>query len=643
MRQFHLPPVGPGASDGDARSLPRFGARAGGARLAAALVLAWTPAAAFAGETGPGFRAELGLAGGVLDFLASYPFVLLFATLALGTALGRAKLGFLSLGSTAGTLLVGISISLWAYLAFGIRYAVPGLVVTVFLNLFMFAVGLKVGPQFLAGLRKDGARGVAIALVVVVLNFAIALAGARLFDLAPGFAPGLISGSMTDTAVVGVATGAIEGGVYRPPGGLTPDDVAGNVAAAYAVTYLFSLIAIVLLIRYLPRWLGVDAVGAARAAEHDYGADEGHTPPAGTEAAYTLARSVIDVRAFRIEADVAEGLTVREFSARAAVPVLQVLRDGEALDLTANPTVRRGDVATVVGEVTRLVERGREIGPEIADLQARDVELEVADLVVTRKEIVGRTLRDASDHVRRTLAAGGSPAGRLFHPVALLRGGSPIPVWPDLPLARGDVLRIVGRRSDADAAGKLVGATLRATKDSDILTLSAGLAVGFVAGTLHFTVGRIPFGLGAPAGVMLAGIALSLLRARYPLLGGPVSEGARSLLQALGLDVFIAVTALNAAASVAGAFTGGYVGRLLAIGMVAGLVPPLVAWWVGRRIFRMNAAILLGTICGSRHSTPALRVAQEVAASAVPAVGYPVAYAVSSVAVLVLGYLALFL
>ena len=74
-----------------------------------------------------------------------------------------------------------------------------------------------------------------------------------------------------------------------------------------------------------------------------------------------------------------------------------------------------------------------------------------------------------------------------------------------------------------------------------------------------------------------------------------------------------------------------------------GLLPPLVGWWVGRRILRMNAAILLGTLCGSRHSTPGLRAAQEASASAVPAVGYPVAYAVSSVAVLVLGYLALFL
>jgi putative transport protein len=608
------------------------------------LAAAIAPPAASAGEAGPGFRFDLGPLGGTLDFFASYPFVLLFVTLALGTALGRAKLGFLTLGSTAGTLLVGIAISLWAYLGYDIRYSVPGLVTTVFLNLFMFAVGLKVGPQFLAGLRKDGAKGVAIALIVVGANFAIALGGAKLFDLGPGFAPGLISGSMTDTAVIGVASGAIEAGIYQPPEGFTAEAVAGNVAAAYAVTYLVSLIGMILFIRYLPRWFGVDAAGAARAAEKEYGADEGHLPAAGSEAAYTFERVTVDVRAFRVDQEGAMGLPVQELSRRGNIPILQVLRDGEALDLAANPALRRGDVVTVVAAVDRLVGQGKQLGEEVPDTRARDVKLEVADLVVTRRELVGQTLREASERVRRELAKDGSAAaGRLFHPVALLRAGAPVPLWPDLPLVRGDVLRVVGRRSDADAAGKLVGATLRASKESDILTLASGLALGFVVGTLHITVGAIPFSLGAPAGVMLAGIALSILRSRYPLFGGPVSEGARSLLQALGLDIFIAVTALNTAASVAGAFTGGYVGRLLVIGIVAGLLPPLVAWWVGHRIFRMNAAILLGTLCGARHSTPALKAAQEVSGSAVPAVGYPVAYAISSVAVLVLGYLALFL
>jgi len=613
-------------------------------RLVGLATACWVlPGLALAGESGPGFRTDLGIVGGILHFLGAYPFVLLFGTLALGTKLGRVKLGFFTLGSTAATLLVGIAVSLWAYLGYDIVYAVPALLTTVFLNLFMFAVGLKVGPQFFAGLRQDGAKGVAIAVIVVGLNFAIALGGAKLCGLAPGFAPGLISGSMTDTAVIGVATSAIETGIYQPPEGVAAADVAGNIAAAYAVTYLFSLIGIILLVRYLPRIVGVDTKAAARVAEESYGGGDGHLPSAGTAAAYTLERVTVDVRAYRVEADDIVGLAVHELSVRADVPVLQVLRGNDVLDLASNPVIEKGDVITVVTDVARLVSGAQRVGPEVADARARGVDLEVADLVVTRKEFAGMTLQEASDRVRRALSPGVERVGRLFHPLALIRAGEPIPMWPGVRVERGDILRVIGQRSRTNAVGKLVGATVRFTTESDILTLALGLAIGYVAGTFRVTIGHVPVCLGAPAGVMLAGIAISTLRSRYPLFGGPVSEGARSLLQALGLDVFIAVVAVNTAPNVAGAYTGGYVSILLAIGLVASLLPPLAAWVVGRTVLNLNPAILLGMICGARHSTPALRAAQEECGSAVPAVGYPVAYAVSSVLVLFVGYLALFL
>ena len=600
------------------------------------------PGVALAGEAGPGFRMDLGLVGGTLHFLGSYPFVLLFLTLALGTALGRLKLGFLTFGSTAGTLFTGIALSLWAYLGYGLRYAMPALLTTVFLNLFMFAVGLKVGPQFLAGLRKDGAKGVVVALVVVGLNFAIALGGDKAFGLGPGIAPGLISGSMTDTAVIGVAQNAVESGTYQPPPGVAAAEVSGSIAAAYAVTYLVSLVAMILLVRYLPRLVRLDARAAARSAEEGYGGG-GRLPSAGTEAAYALKRVSVDVRAYRIEADAVVGLSARDLSLRADVPVLQVLRGDQVLDAAGNPVIQRGDVVTVVTDVPRLLAGGPRLGPEVADERARGVDLEVADLVVTRRELEGMPLGEASERFRQALSPGGEPAGRLFHALALIRAGEPIPFGLGSRVERGDILRVIGPRSRMSEAGRLVGAVVRFTTESDLLTLALGMVLGYVAGTVRVMVGHIPFALGAPAGVMLAGIAISALRSRHPLLGGPVSEGARSLLQALGLDVFIAVVAVNSAQSVAGAFTGGYVVHLLAIGLLAGLLPPVAGWAVGRRLLGLNPAILLGTLCGARHSTPGLRAAQEVSGSAVPAVGYPVAYAVSSVLVLVLGYLALFL
>lgn len=115
------------------------------------------------------------------------------------------------------------------------------------------------------------------------------------------------------------------------------------------------------------------------------------------------------------------------------------------------------------------------------------------------------------------------------------------------------------------------------------------------------------------------------------------------MLQDLGLDLFIAVVGLNTAPNVAGAFANGGALSILAVGIVASLVPPVVAWAVGLKLLKLNPAVLTGALCGARFSTPALRAAQEESDSAIPAVGYPVPYAVTAVLVLVAGYLALFL
>jgi putative transport protein len=613
------------------------------ARATAALALVANCRLLLAAETGPGFRTDIGLLGGVLDFLGAQPFVLLFLTLALGTVVGRRKLAGISLGSTAGTLLVGILISLAAFLWYDIKYQVPALLTTVSLNLFMFAVGLKVGPQFFSGLRLDGAKFVAVALVVVVLNFAIAFGAAKALGLAPGFATGLISGSMTDTAVIGAATGAVESGSYRPPEGVTPESVIGNVAAGYAITYLFSLIGIILLIRYLPRISGIDARTAAREAEASYGGGEGALPTVGTDAAYAMPKLGVDVRAFRVENPTVVGRSLHEVSIRADVPILQLLRNGRVVDLNGDPVFERGDIVTVCADVERLLARGHEIGPEVADEDARRIELEVADIVVTRKDLVGLPIKEVVERVRRAVFPGAEQAGRLAQVVGYIRAGEPFPVYPNTLVQRGDIVRLLGPKARIDQIGRQAGMVVRASTVSDILTLALGLAIGYIIGYLHVSIGGIPISLGTPAGVMLAGIAISTLRSRYPLFGGPVSEGARSLLQDLGLDLFIAVVALNTAPNVAGAFGSGGVLGILAIGVTAALVPPVIAWFVGLKLLKLNPAVLLGVLCGARFSTPALRAAQEETGSAIPAVGYPVPYAITAVLVLVAGYLALFL
>jgi putative transport protein len=108
-----------------------------------------------------------GVFGFLLDYLAKNPFAYLFIALALGYPLGRVKFKGISLGTTAGVLVVGIMIALTASALYGITFDIPGLVEDIFLMLFMYALGMRVGPQFFSGLARGGLDFVVIGLIVV--------------------------------------------------------------------------------------------------------------------------------------------------------------------------------------------------------------------------------------------------------------------------------------------------------------------------------------------------------------------------------------------------------------------------------------------------------------------------------------------
>ena len=154
--------------------------------------------------------------------------------------------------------------SLTAFMGFGITYSAPGLVSTIFLLMFMYAIGMKVGPQFFSGIARGGMDFVVIGVIVAVSNFLICFFGAKLAGLAPGYAAGIISGSFTITAVMGVAQSAVSSGAVTLPDGITANTVGANLAAGYAVSYVLSSIFTILVIKYLPVVCGIDPVQADR-------------------------------------------------------------------------------------------------------------------------------------------------------------------------------------------------------------------------------------------------------------------------------------------------------------------------------------------------------------------------------------------
>ena len=586
-------------------------------------------------EPTPAPKKSYGMIGSIFKYLSSNLFVFLFLALSIGYPLGKFTIKGVGLGSTAGTLIVGIALSLTAYMAFGIKFSAPDLVSTIFLLMFMYAIGMKVGPQFFSGLARGGLDFAIIGLIVVFSNFLIVFFGGKLLGLAPGYAPGIISGSYTVTAVLGVAQSAVSSGAYSIPQGLNANEIGANMAAGYAISYVLSTVFIIMLIKYLPSLFGKDPVKAAQEAEAEFGGGQGVEALPGTSGTSAPGPSPMEIRAYKVEHQELVGQSVEDlFHKYPHAAVLKLVRGNQVIDSSTNPTLQMGDVIGVRGRYADLITGGEKfVGTEVDEPRVRDVEIEVADVHVGKTEFAGRTI----DQLDQQFGFG-------LYFKALFRLGHEIPHLPQTMVEVGDVLRLAGPAWCVNlAAKKLGGRPIMDSTVTETFYLAVALVIGYVVGHFSVTLGGIPFALGTSAGCMLAGIIFSFLRTRNPAFGGPMSEGARSFVQDIGLNLFIAVLAANVGPKVLESFQGTVVISIAVLGLLGALVPPLLAWCYGLYIRKMNPAILAGACAGARNSTPAMKAAQDISKSAIPAVGYPVPYALTTIIVLILGYLAMIL
>jgi putative transport protein len=569
----------------------------------------------------------------LFNYLSENPFVFLFLSLAIGYPLGRITVKGVSLGTTAGTLIVGVALALTSFSVFGLKIEEPGLVSDIFLMMFMYAIGMKVGPQFFSGLARGGLDFVVIGLIVVFSNFAIVVIGAKLMGLEPGYAAGIISGSYTVTAVMGVAQSAITSGAFVPPAGMSADQVSANIAAGYAISYVLSTVLIILLIKYLPSMFGIDPVKAGKEAEKEFSTGDDNEKLPSTFGFSDVGALPIDVRAYKVTHEELVGRSVQDlYKHFPDAVVLKVVRGDEVLDASENPTLQLGDVIGVRGEYSALIKEGEaDIGNEVDEPRARNVDIEVADIHVGKSEHAGKTIAQLHAEV-----------GFGVYFKALFRQGHQQPLLPNTTVEVGDVVRIAGSQWCVEqTACQLNSVPIVESTVTETFYLALALLVGYVFGHLSVTIAGIPFALGTSAGCMLTGIVFSFLRTRNPAFGGPMSEGARSFLQDIGLNLFVAVLAATVGPKILASFQGIIVIKIALLGVTAALVPPLLAWLYGLYIRKMNPAILAGACAGGRNSTPAMKGAQDATQSDMPAIGYPVPYALTSVIVLILGYIAM--
>ncbi|MET0542173.1 MAG: aspartate-alanine antiporter [Variovorax sp.] len=537
--------------------------------------------------------------------LKQYPELGLFAALAFGFWLGPKKFFGFNLGAVTATLIAGVAIG-------QLGLSIPGPIKSAFFLLFLFAVGYGVGPQFFAGLGKDGPKQIAFTLIVMVLCLLVPVACAYLAGLDLGYAVGLYAGSQTISASIGVATDQIN------KSGLAPDVVKsmlGAIPVGYAVTYIYGTVGSALLLAKLGPWLiGTDLVQACKDYEARLGGGSKSAQP-GILSAY----HGVELRGYRItEQSGLAGKRCTDTFPDVRVYFERIKRDGKIFVAKADTVLQLGDLVAISGGRKLLVEKVETVLEEIDDRPLLDMPATVVDVFVTNKAVNGKTIAELADQ----------PRARGVYLAKITRHLVDIPLLPGTEILRGDVLRIGGSLDHVNAAVEMLGYADRPTDATDVSFLSAGIVVGGLIGVLSVTVGGVPISLSTSGGALLAGLFLGYYRTIKPKFG-QIPAPALWLLNNLGLNVFIAIVGINAGPDfISGLQKLGV--SLFLWGVVATSVPLLLAVLIARFVFKFDPAILLGCCAGARTTTAALGMVQDAAKSNIPALGYGMPYAVGN-------------
>lgn len=545
--------------------------------------------------------------------IATAPEIFLLLAVALGTILGRVKIRGFSLGTTACTLVVAVLIGQLGTFTF------PSVLRIFLFSLFVFTIGYRSGPEFFASLSVRTLAQVALALVLGGTGLILVLAFAFIFALDPGTASGLAAGALTQSSVIGTASGALaQLGLPRN----VLDQQEANIAAGYAVTYVLGYILTLLFVPFVaPKLMGVDLKKEAAKLEAELA---GGAPPKTESLAYRK----FQARAYRVSAGA--GLTVRkiedEIGSRTVVE--RIVRKGADVQPRLDRVLEAGDDIVIVGPTAAIVAAEPVIGPEIdADEILRAIPGNVVEVLVDSRDLHGRSIKEVAERV-------GDDARGVFLR-ALTRMGREVPLSPHTRVYVGDVMTLVGSTPDIKRAAAHVGQIVRSGDRTDIAFLAVGIAAGLLAGLLSVKVGSVALTLGGGGGALIAGLVCGWLRSRRPTMGA-LPPAAQQTLSDLGLGGFIAAIGLgNGQAAWSAIQAHGLL--LVGMGLVVTLVPLIVATLFARHVLRMNPVITCGALAGAMTVDAAVTGCCEIAESQTPVLGVAVPYAVGNVVLTVLG------
>lgn len=553
--------------------------------------------------------------------LRDNPLLAVFLTLGIGFFIGQLKYKSFSLGTVTSVLLVGVLVGQF-------DIPVPGPLKDVFFLLFLFSIGYSVGPQFFRALKGDGIKQVLFAVVVCGLCLLSVWGVALCMGYNIGEAVGLLAGSQTMSAVIGVGTDTINSlGVSEAE----KQQWISIIPVCYAVTYVFGTIGSAYILANLGPWLlgGLKKVKAETAElekKMNYGM-------ANTDPNYINAMRPVVFRAYKVtDSFFSTPRTIDEtevyFRQKGKTIYVERLRSGGTIiDVAPGSDLKitLGDEIVLSGRREFVVGDESWIGPEVLDSDLIDFMVEELDITVASKKFDSMTV----DELRRQKFMYGVSIKSIS------RSGVNVPVLAQVKIGRGDVVTVVGLGREVDEVARRLGYADRRTTKTDLVFVGLGIFIGGLIGSLAIHIGEIPISLSVSGGALIAGLVLGWLRSKHPTFGR-LPRSSVWLMDNLGLNMFIAVVGISSGPSfVTGLKEVGPV--LFLMGVVATTLPLVLGMIIGRRIFKFPAAINLGCCAGSRTTTASLGAVQDAIGSSLPAMGYTVTYAIGNTLLILWG------
>lgn len=522
--------------------------------------------------------------------------ILIYAlVIAFGVALGKVKILGVSLGVTF-VLFVGLLIG---HFRFSVNGNVIKFVQDFGLILFIFSIGMQVGPGFFSSFKKGGFLLNGLAILIITLNIAVALTiyytagNVSLTDMV-----GILSGAVTNTPGLGAAQQTLTE--------IQGDTAAGAIqgmSMGYAAAYPLGVVGIILSMILIKSIFKIKLEDETKKLEEE-------------NAQSQLMPYVITLRAENSGIFNKSVKEIHDVIGRNFV-ISRMLSDGKFTIPTSSTIVKEGDLLLIVISVQDEAAYTTIIGPKVEhDWEVENSPVVSRRIVVTNSDINGKKLGTMRLH-----------AGFRLNVTRINRAGVDLLASPNLALQMGDRLTVVGNINDIERFASKLGNSLKRLNEPNMFTMFIGIFLGIVIGSIPFALPgmSVPMKLGLAGGPLIVAILLSRFGHNFKVITY-TSSAANLLLREVGICLFLASVGISAGAEFADTVFNSTGAMWVLYGFLITFIPLVIVGFIARAKFNINYYTIMGLLSGGTTDPPALAYANKTANNDAPAVSYSTVY-----------------